>query len=358
MLYVFITIFLFLLSYQQSGKIRSREQIYNATLVGLFLFSAFRYQVGCDWTGYLNQFEQASTDWSYILSSSAPIWWFFLGWVKELGLIYPIMNVISSFIFFAGIHVLAKRQPDPLGFLVLLFPILIINMPMTAMRQGAAIGLISIAITKFLDQKTIPYAFWVILATGFHNSAAVFFLLIPLATGRYTRNRLIMAALLAIPGIIILAGGEGVEMATSRYVDRDVQSNGAIYRIGLLSITSFYFFFFVRKKWKRLFPEDFSIVSIGAMGMALAFALIPVSTVIGDRFGYYLVPIQTMIFARLPFLPFRSIRSLHIVSPYIGLIVVFSVWSLLSRHFQLCYVPYNTWLFGIPENTMYSTCCM
>jgi hypothetical protein len=52
------------------------------------------------------------------------------------------------------------------------------------------------------------------------------------------------------------------------------------------------------------------------------------------RFGDDLILIQTMMFARLPFLPFRMIRALHSALPYLLLLPVFTVWSQLSRHFQ------------------------
>jgi hypothetical protein len=80
----------------------------------------------------------------------------------------------------------------------------------------------------------------------------------------------------------------------------------------------------------------------------LALLLVPVSSVIADRFGYYLIPIQSMIFARLPFLPFRTNSALHSAIPYLALILVFTVWSQLSWHFRECYIPYQTWIFGFP----------
>jgi len=105
---------------------------------------------------------------------------------------------------------------------------------------------------------------------------------------------------------------------------------------------------FLSKKWQRTWPHDYSLASIGAIGMALTLLLVPVSTVIGDRFGYYLIPIQAMIFARIPFLPFRANAALHAALPYLGLLLVFTVWSQLSGHFKQCYIPYQSWIFGFP----------
>lgn len=353
MVYLGLTNLLFLLRYALASAQGARRQIYHAVLLTLFLFSAFRFQVGCDWSGYYYQYLEAGNfEWLQIINSREPVWWATLSAIRDMGLPYPVANIISSAVFFIGVHVLARRQPDPLAFLVLLFPILIVNMPMSAIRQGAAIGMVCIAFAAFIDRRAIWFAFWVVVAAGFHASALIFLLLLPVATGRYTNTRLVMAAILAIPGAILLASGEAAEVASSRYIGTGVEAFGAIFRVGILGLSAAHFFLFVQKKWMRTFPRDYSLASIGAIGMALAFLLVPVSSVIGDRFGYYLIPIQAMIFARLPYLAFRFNHSLHSALPYILLLLVFGVWTQLSGHFQQCYIPYNSWIFGLPSGDL------
>jgi hypothetical protein len=60
MLYVGLVNFLFLLRLALAKQGGSRKQIYAAVLFSLFLFSAFRYQVGCDWMGYYFQYIRAA----------------------------------------------------------------------------------------------------------------------------------------------------------------------------------------------------------------------------------------------------------------------------------------------------------
>ena len=318
MLYLWLTSFLFLLRFALAGQGTARNQLYFIVLASLFVFSAFRYQVGCDWSGYYYQYlGAADLDWSSVTKIREPIWWAILGWIQNKGLPYPVANIASSAVFFLGVHVLARRQPDPLGFLVLLFPILIINMPMSGIRQGAAIGLLCIAFVAFIDRHPLRFAFWVVLAAGFHTSVMIFMLLLPVATGKYTRNRLLLAAFLAIPGAFALASGEAGELATSRYIGTGTDAAGAIFRVGVLGLSAMHFFLFLRKKWLQTWSQDYALASIGAIGMALAFLIIPVSTVIGDRLGYYLIPIQAMIFARIPVLPLQTNTQLHAALPYI-----------------------------------------
>lgn len=354
MIYFGLTSMLFLLRYALANARIARGQIYYIVLFMLFTFSAFRYQVGCDWSGYYLQYLAAvNLEWSFVADSREPFWWAILGFIRDWGLPYPVANVISSGIFFIGVHVLARRQPDPLGFLVLLFPILIINMPMSAIRQGAAIGLVCIAFVAFIDRRPIRFFFWVALAAGFHASALIFMLLLPIAAGRYSRSRLALAAVLAIPGALFLATSESGQVASSRYLGTGLEAFGGIFRVGVLGLSALYFFQFVRKKWEASFPKDYGLVSIGAIGMGLALLLIPISSVMGDRFGYYLIPIQAIIFARLPFLQFGSNRAFHTALPYFGLTGMFFIWTQISYHFQKCYVPYNSWILGLPKESMF-----
>ena len=349
MLYFGLANALFMLRFALSSEQRLRQQSYFLVLIGLFLFSSFRYMVGCDWSGYYNQYLIAENiDWSYVIDSREPIWWTLLWWIRDMGLPYPVVNIVSSFVFFIGVHILARRQPNPLAFMVLLFPILIINMPMSTIRQGAAIGLVCIAFAAFIDRRQIWFAFWVVIAAGWHTSALIFLLLLPVATGKYTKSRLAMLAILAIPGILLLASGETAEIASSRYIGTGKEAFGAVFRLGLLGLSTLYFFLFLREKWMQTFPHDYSLASIGAIGMGLTFLLLPISSVIGDRLGYYFIPIQTIIFTRIQYMPFRFNRSLHCALPYVGLLFFFFVWTQYSELFQQCFIPYNSWLFGFP----------
>lgn len=349
MLYLGLTNILFLLRYAVAKQYRLRQQLYFPILCGLFLFSAFRYRVGCDWSGYYFQYDIAANfNWSTLTEIQEPVWWAVLAWINAVGLPYPVVNIVSSAIFFLGVHILAKRQPDPLGFLILLFPILIINMPMSGIRQGAAIGLLAIAFVSFIDRRPVWFILWVLLATGFHASALIFMLLLPLTFGSYTKKRLLFAILLALPGAFLLASSTAGDLAESRYVGTGMDAAGAVFRVGTLGVSALYFFLFLRRKWVSTWPLDYGLASIGAIGMGLMTLIIPISTVIGDRLGYYLIPLQAIIFARIPFLRLQRNAAFHAALPYIGLLFVFFVWSQLSSLFAQCYVPYQTWIFGFP----------
>ncbi len=353
LLYVSIFAVLIATRFVLAGQDSARRWCYPALLVALFLFSAYRYKVGCDWSGYESQFMlNRSFSWGAFFETREPLWWWTISKVRAAGLPYPWLNVITSLVFFVGVHVLARRQPDPFGFLVLLFPILIINMPMSGIRQGAAVGLMCIAFTAFVDRKLLRFLLCVFFASLIHGSAIVFLLLAPLVLGQYTRARIAFAVLLALPGSIALLSTSSSELAVSRYVATGVDAAGSAFRVGVLFISGCLFFFVFRQRWKRVYPADFKLVSFGSLLMMAAVVLVPISTVIGDRIAYYLIPIQSVVFARIPYLPLRSLKQLYSAAPYAGLFVMFLTWTWLSRHFAICYVPYDTWLFGLPSNAL------
>lgn len=353
MMYVGSLAALFALSLTTANWAQLREKTYYVVLALFFAFSAFRYQVGCDWLSYFAEYQRAgSLDWSEIPGSRQPIWWIILRTMHAFEIPYLATNFISSAVFFAGVHTLARRQPDPLGFLVLLFPILIINMPMSGIRQGAAIGLLCIAFVAFNSRRPVWFGAWVIAAAGFHTSAIIFLLLLPFSTGRYTRNRIISGVVLALPGAYYLTITEVGSAAISIYVGTEIEALGAYFRVGLLALTASCFLFVLRSRWQEEWPQDYPLVSLGAIAMLGAVLIVPVSTVIGDRFGYYLVVIQVIILSRIPSFEFSRGGWVFNASPYIVLFVFFFGWTQMSSHFVQCYTPYQSWLFGVPSRDL------
>lgn len=319
--------------------------LYWAILISLFVFAGFRFDVGCDWRAYVLHFYFRDHPRGLeLLTSREPGYWFLVSVLHDLRLPFYSLNLTMAGIFFAGFHHLARRQPDPLGFLVLSFPILVLNLPMSGIRQAAAIGLICIAYTAFIDRRPLRFLAWVAVAGLFHASALIFLPMVTFIFGGFTLRNILTGTLAALPGVYILASGDAAELAVTRYVGTDVESSGGVYRVALLALTGLAYFIYARRPWERRYPQDALAVSLGALMMILLGLVLPVSSTIADRLGYYLMPFQLMIFARFPFLVRRGSRDLVALAPYLVLAVVFVTWTQLSRHFSLCYVPYESFL--------------
>ncbi|WP_371170239.1 EpsG family protein [Aliiroseovarius sp. 2305UL8-7] len=350
MIYLAIFVLLGLLRLCLAGQPRLRDHSYFFVLLGLFLFVAFRLEVGCDWNGYQRHYRlQLGQDLTDAMMEREPLWWALTHLVGRLGLGYPWLNVASAGIFFAGVHTLARRQPDRLGFLILLYPVLIINMPMSGIRQAAAIGVMCAGFVAFTCARPKSFVIYTLIATGLHISAGVFLLLAPLVGKDWIKARLVAAFLLAGPGITMLLAGDGAQLAVARYVNTGVDAHGALYRAGLLGATAVLFFLVLRGPWLRQYPKDIRLVNLAALMMLAILQLIVVSSVIADRIGYYLVPVQAMMLARMPFLDLGRSKAVLSTAPYAVLLVMLAVWTSQSTHFRYCYLPYDSWLFGMPD---------
>lgn len=351
MFYLSVFILLILLRLACSGKQQLLLDISPLVFFLLFLFVAFRFEVGCDWPTYREWYENFGVAFVGMeLTILNPFYWGIMLAMKSLDMAFPWLNVIFAAIFFITIWRFIRRQPDPLAIIVLIFPILIMNMPMSALRQAAAIGIISVAYLAFIDKKLTKYIFLTILATLFHSSALIFLVLIPFVKGQVDYKKLITGGLLALPGIIALYFSEFGQLAALRYVDTGYEAYGAVFRVGLLAISALMFLIFFRKQWLRKYPKEYSIMMVGSIMMLGCFLVLPVSTIIGDRFSYYLIPLQVAFFARIPYMEIKNWKSLWVTTPYVMNLALFSVWILLSGFFQTCYLPYNTWILGMPDS--------
>jgi hypothetical protein len=350
MIYLVIFGVLVFLRYILVGQATLRIQLLPILTFILFIFSAFRFQVGCDWSNYLIQYNgydpEAANSFALF---NEPLYKISLELVHFLELTFPWMNVITSAIFFAGIYRLAIRQPDPLATLIFMFPILILNMPMSGIRQGAAIGFMCFAFIAFIDKKLLKYILFTILAMGFHTSAIIFLALIPFLGGQFTYSRIFIAIMLAIPGIFFLLVSSFAQVAIDRYITDSYEAFGAIYRISSLAIGAFIFFVFFRSRWKMKFNDEYTLIFLGSLMMVFCLALLLVSSTISDRVGYYLIPLQAIFFARIPFfqVPWRIFWTML---PYILVATVFIGWVSLSSLFEACYLPYHNFLIGIPRS--------
>ena len=335
---------LLLAKYLSSFGIELRQFFYWLGLFSLFIISAFRYQVGCDWLNYEILFHADIFQRSGGLTGAITTGEFgYVGLIillNDFGLPYTYLNVFTSLIFFYGLHKLAIQQPNPLTFLILAFPFLIINLPMSGIRQAAAIGFICLAIISFYERKTFKYILMVIGGALFHSSAIVFLVLIPFIKRRFSLKNILLFSFLIIPFIFILASLEVTNFMVMRYLETSIEAAGAIYRLALVGSVGALFIIFLSKKWKKLFPQDYKITLICSWGMIFCLGIIPISSVIADRFGYYLLPIQLMILSRLYYLPGKN-RQLLYIAPFIVFPFVFVTWTIFSTHFLGCYLPYQ-----------------
>lgn len=344
MTYLLVYTALLLVGMLTASRRSARWPLASFWIVLLFLFVAFRYEVGCDWSGYERNFEAARyVTTAEAISQREPGFWSVLAAIHAAGLEYPYINLLLAIPFFWGLAHMARRQPDPLGFVILSFPVLIINMPMSALRQSAAIGLIFFAFVAFQKRDLVRFVTFVLAAGLFHLSALAFLAMAPFARYRVSRWSIAASVVLVLPGAYF-ALADAFSIYVDRYVGTGIDAAGAVYRSGMLAATAALFFLVLRRPFHRWFSAEYQLALIGTWIMLATLPMAFVSSVISDRFGYYITPIQLMILARIPYLVRGPSALLLSASPYAALGLMLVVWTNLSWHFQQCYVPYQTWL--------------
>lgn len=339
---IYYIVFILLLAIQMLGRARDRAWVYWPTLIFLFAFSAFRFQVGCDWNNYLLNFIYLKNQYGDFTNSAINLsYWLILEFMDYADLDYYWLNIFTSAIFFAGLHAIARRSTSPLAVLAFAFPILILNMPMSAVKQAAAIGIVCFAMNAFIDRRLVLFVLLTLLAASFHSSAMIIILLAPFIYGRLTPANLLLAGLLTIPGVLALLASDPAELASSRYISGTMEAGGAVFRVSLIAATGFFFILVLRKRWNSVLPESYKLVSLLSLGMIALVAILPISSVIADRLGYYFVIPQIMIYAALPALyPGRQSNTIKL-APFVAVTVLFISWIQLSSHFRWCYEKYS-----------------
>jgi hypothetical protein len=309
-----------------------------------------REWTGCDFGGYLNRFNQFKEYYFFdpsffsALFRSEPGFSVLLYLVVQLGLDYMWLNISCAVIFFICLHRFVSKTDVSLNLLTLSLPILIIQLAMSGIRQATAVAFLMLAWNAFREQRKAATAFWILAASSFHVSAIVFLPTAFVIGHRPTIPRLAAATLICLPFAVYFAG-ERIDVYSTRYGAGEVDSLGAAFRVALLFITAVLFYFF-KDEYLRLYPNDYDLMLMFATFSLGVTMLLFVSSIAAHRVGYYLVPVQLLTLARFRNIVGQTRRNAIVeISPYVAYGLYIVVWFGLSRHAQVCYVPYETYLF-------------
>lgn len=349
-----------LLSVSAFAQTRTRAggRLVGASLfVILLAFVGGRLETGCDYSQYLFHFERLlrasqyanSLDAARLSFFSSEVGFYALNWITlRLGLDFIWLNLFAATIFLLCMFVFVRRFENPALILMCYFPVLMVQLGMGNLRQCLAVGVMFLALNAFCDRRGIWVAAWVLLAFTFHNSAVIFLPLAAFADRRVTVERVVAVAMLSAPIVVFLISGR-FETYSDRYIDHrfgEKESIGGIIRLGILIAGSVIFFLF-RQRFRAFMPREHRLILIySAISLALVLVL-PISSTIVHRLGYYLMPIQILPIALAPgLLTPASQGRVSMVLP-IGFFLAYLVgWLMLSAHAQECWLPYRSAIFS------------
>jgi hypothetical protein len=321
--------------------------VLGATLVALTLFVGLRYKVGADWGGYELIYRRAALqDWSRFMSYGDRGFNALVLMLKGADLGIWSLNLVCATIFMVGLGAFARQMPNPWLAVTVAMPYLIFVVAMSGIRQAAAIGLFYLAINAYRDRRLVAAVGWLLIASSFHASAI---LMLGVAGLSFSRSRFQSAIIICVTllvGYYVLSSS--FDVYNIRYGKHQIESSGTIYRI-LMNTASAVPYLMLQK----YFPVDGEHEATLWRNMSwLSVLCIPALAVVSsttalDRFSLYLIPLQTYVFAWLPFVLAKKEENERIytllILLYLSLILfVFLNFALNAKSS----VPYRFYLFS------------
>jgi len=343
--YVFIYFLFALLAISMSNQKRVHTHIVVWLFVGIFLtlFIGWRHHVGGDWNNYLRRFQQvADLSFSATMGKSDPGYQLIVYIINDFGLSIYAVNFVSAMLFVTGLIVFLRKELNPWLGLTVAIPYLIIVVSMGYTRQGVAIGLVMWGLASLQKKKFLQFLLLIALATSFHKSAVLM-----IAFGMFTQGKgkffKFIGVLVAGIGIWLSFIDDTSSALWKNYIEKEMQSQGAFIRVVLNFIPALLLLTF-HKKWKEHF-NDYTLWMMIALASIVSLVAVKFASTAVDRMALYFIPIQIVVYARLPFL-LNERLSPKVTTIFIILFyaLILFVWLHYAANAQY-WIPYYNMLF-------------
>ena len=322
----------------------------SAQVIALLAFAVFytavgglRFETGGDWVNYSEMYEEMRLDLpGFALTRTDPIYGI-MNWASaQIGTGLYLVNAICCWVLVYGVIRTAMTMREPWLAVLISVPYLLIVVGMGYVRQGAAIGMVLIAISSLDRARPLRTILYLVLATGFHSTAVIAF---PFFVFALTRRNRAFALVATLVGAIVYLNVLAPRLNTFEigYVEQEYESGGALTRIlmGLLPAL------LILARW-RAFPASDRVRSVWlAIALANVAALVglmlaPSSTAV-DRIALFVSVIQLAAFGEIRALIGMSERGVLLVRVVmIGVAAaVQSVWLIFATHAAF-WVPYQS----------------
>lgn len=312
------------------------------------LLAGLRWDVGGDWGNYEEIYDDIALDsLRYAMSVTDPLYGA-VNWVSaQFGLGMYFVNGVCGFLLVFGVARIVGRFRDPWLAMLMAVPYLLIVVGLGYIRQGAAIGLLLMAIAAFDSGKLGRTFVYLMMAIGFHSTAIMVIPLFGYSLG--TRYRLLaivagLATIYAYFAVVVPA----LDKFNTGYLEQELESTGALTRLLMSFIPSV----LLLLRWRhfggspRLRPIWIS-VAIANVLLFLLLAVSPSSTAV-DRAGLYFSIAQLAVFGEFRNLvPMAERMTAFVRIVLIGIAsAVQVVWLVYATNAEY-WVPYKT-LFEAP----------
>ncbi|MDE2595720.1 MAG: EpsG family protein [Sphingomonadales bacterium] len=272
---------------------------WGLAMIALVLLIGLRWETGGDWGNYDRIVQSALWSREPITLLDDPA--FTLLTRFAAGTKYGMLTItmVSGLFMAAGLTRFSLAQPRPWLCLAVAVPYLVVVLGMGYIRQGMAVSLFMVALAGIGKGSSLRYALWIVAAAMFHSTAII---LLPLVVVISRAHIAVRAATLILVALVFAfaALSARAELFVTNYVDAELVSAGAVIRLFMTALPAAILIVwrdrFILDSAERRIVLLLSLIAIVAFALVLVF---PASTVI-DRTGLYLLPLQCLIYARLP----------------------------------------------------------
>jgi len=342
--YIVLYLFFAIMAITTRNKQRKSLSI-DIIILGIFLvwFIGLRHHVGGDWYNYTRYFYISIPYMNYhdAFIHEDPAFWVLAQFMYKLGFNLYGVNFIISIFFVIGLLKFLKRQPNFWLGLTIAFPYLIIVVILGYIRQGAAIGFVLWGLVYLEEGKFLKFIFSITMAVLFHKTAVILIGIGLFLKGKYKFIKILAVILIGI-GLWSSFLAPKQDFLLQNYVySNEYNSSGVWIRVFMNLIPAILFLKY-RKKWKRLF-NDYTLVYIFSISSVLMFFLVKISSTAVDRMSLYFIPLQIMVFSKLPILLGNKVKIIIIIYYF----TIMIIWLILGN-FSRYWLPYrNIMFFGL-----------
>ena len=269
--------------------------VLTALLIGL------RFQVGGDWGAYENiyytiYFLPLGDALSVTDPGYSGLNWLF----SQVDVDVWAVNLVCGILFMAGTGRLASRQPNPWLAILVAVPYLIIVVAMGYTRQAAAIGIICWALADASERRLLRLVGFVAAAALFHKTAILMLplMLLPVLRKNFLIGAIGAAAFMLLFGLVL--GGSSDRLVTS-YAQSDYDSQGAAIRISMNVLAAVLMLALRNRLGFDRYGQSFWTYNAVAALASVAFLLLLTGSAGVDRLSLFLIPLQLVVFSRLPY---------------------------------------------------------
>jgi hypothetical protein len=312
-------------------------------LIFYTLVAALRFETGGDWETYLDIFNEFRFEsFGFVLVRADPVFGV-INWLSaQLGTgIYLVYGICSWVLGYGAISV-ATRMREPWLALTIAVPYLLIVVGMGYVRQGAAIGMILLALAALDRGQPVRTILYLLVAIGFHSAAAI---ALPLFLLAFARRNVVVLAVFVVIGILAYyyVLEPRLELFEAGYITAEYDSSGALPRIMMGLVPAV----LVLVRWKHFPASGLTLliwlaVALANVAALVALILSPSSTAV-DRVALFFSIIQLAAFGEIRDLTGVSDRMTFFMRLLlIGIAALVQVvWLVFATHSYL-WVPYTS----------------